>query len=112
MAAAEVAITGRCSCGAVRYVLTALPREVEVCHCADCCRAAGAHAVAWLLQPLGSVDFRRGTPASRESSPGVTRVFCRGCGAQLCYRNEEADHVRVTLATLDDPSRFAPPPAG
>lgn len=101
-------ILGTCSCGAVRYALTAAPREVVVCHCSDCRRAAGAQSVAWLIQPLRSVEFRKGTPASRESSPGVTRVFCRGCGTQLCYRHEDADYVGVTLASLDDPTRFEP----
>ena len=108
VATPEAELTGRCSCGAVRYVLTELPRDVLVCHCGDCRRAAGAHSVAWLIQPLRSVEFRGGTPASRESSPDITRVFCRGCGTQLCYRDAGADHVRVTLATLDDPARFTP----
>jgi hypothetical protein len=64
--------------------------------------------VAWLVQPLRSIAFTRGTPASRESSPEVTRVFCRGCGTQISYRNHAADHVAVTLASLDDPSAFRP----
>ena len=42
------------------------------------------------------------------SSPEVTRVFCRGCGTQLCYRNANADYVGVTLASLDDPTPFTP----
>ena len=108
MASIEAQLTGSCSCRAVRYALTAPPREVLVCHCADCRRAAGAQSVAWLIQPLGTVEFRKGTPASRESSPDITRVFCRGCGTQLCYRNAKADSVGVTLASLDDPTRFTP----
>jgi hypothetical protein len=105
---AEVDVAGGCSCGAIRYTLLEAPREVLLCHCADCRRAAGAHSVAWLVQPLRSVEFKRGTPAWRESSPGVTRVFCRGCGTQLSYRNEASDYVAVTLGSLDDPSAFSP----
>jgi len=108
VAPSDDAILGACSCGAVRYALMAPPREVVVCHCGDCRRATGAQSVAWLIQPLQSVGFRKGTPASRESSPGVLRVFCRGCGTQLCYRREDASHVAVTLASLDDPTRFEP----
>jgi len=101
-------MVGGCSCGAIRYSLGEAPREVLVCHCRDCRRATGAPSVAWLVQPLRSLAFVRGTPASRESSPGVTRVFCRGCGTQIARRDQAADHVAVTLASLDDPSAFRP----
>jgi hypothetical protein len=101
-------MAGGCSCGSVRYSLSEPPREVLVCHCRDCRRATGAQSVAWLIQPLRSIEFTRGTPASRESSPEVTRVFCRGCGTQIGYRNRTADSVAVTLASLDDPSAFRP----
>ena len=64
--------------------------------------------MAWLVLPLGSISFRKGAPASRESSPEITRVFCRGCGTQLCHRDERKNHLGVTLASLDDPAAFAP----
>ncbi|MEM7412128.1 MAG: GFA family protein [Myxococcota bacterium] len=100
--------TGRCACGSVRYTLTAEPQEVVLCHCEDCRHATGATAVTWLLLPLGALVFRKGTPASRESSPDVTRVFCRGCGTQLAFRDARDTSIAVTLGSLDDPSGFAP----
>jgi hypothetical protein len=34
-------LTGGCQCGAIRYVLTAPPESVHLCHCRMCQKAVG-----------------------------------------------------------------------
>lgn len=100
---------GGCLCGAVRYVVGGEPEQVLVCHCPDCRRAAGAHAVAWLLLPKSAFRIAKGTPTPFESSSGVTRTFCSTCGTTLTWeRNADPVRIDVTIGSLDDPEHFVP----
>lgn len=47
----DMEIRGGCMCGEIRYKLTCEPIYSTMCHCADCRRAAGAQAVAWVTVP-------------------------------------------------------------
>jgi hypothetical protein len=97
-------IHGGCQCGAVRYTLTAPPREVLHCHCSMCRKANGALFVSSGRYDTGQVRFDRGGDAMRayESSPGTDRVFCPACGCQLLNRIAGmSDSLFVMLGTLD-----------
>ncbi|HQF30844.1 MAG TPA: GFA family protein, partial [Hyphomicrobiales bacterium] len=76
-AAQEAGIhTGRCLCGAIRY-LSALPLcTPTLCHCQSCRRASGSHALGWVTVARASLRFTAGTPQRHQSSPGVERSFC------------------------------------
>src|SRR5690348_3644677 len=72
----------------------------------------------WLGIQRGGADRARGSaPPGREggagaefeSSPGVHRVFCTGCGAQLYSRRDAMpDMLRLRLGTLDTPVEGEP----
>jgi len=100
---------GGCLCGAVRYAVSGTVRNLCYCHCHSCRRAAGAPMVPWGTFAHAAFRLTRGTLAEYRSSPGVTRGFCSACGTTLTYRHESrgAD-IDVTLASLDEPERFAP----
>jgi hypothetical protein len=104
-----MALTGGCSCGAVRYETEATPFHRTLCHCVDCRRAAGAPAVAWFTVPAQALRFVHGAPAVHRSSPQVGRSFCAACGTPLTYRNDAyPDEVDVTTCSLDDPEIASP----
>jgi hypothetical protein len=102
-------IEGGCFCGAVRYCAGEPPHISTNCHCADCRKACGAQAVAWVTFPLPSFAFVQGEPARFHSSPPVMRTFCGRCGTQLTYQHDDrAREIDVTTASLDDPEAFPP----
>jgi hypothetical protein len=100
---------GRCYCGKVRFSVTGPVRNLCVCHCESCRRAAGAAFVGW-----GTVDTDRfrileGEPAAVKVSAEVERTFCNQCGSSLTYRHVlRPGEVDFTLVSLDDPAALAP----
>ena len=99
--------TGQCHCGAIRYEVAGDPRDVSLCHCRDCRRAAGAPVMAWAGFAEDQLTVTHGTPKVRNSSGVSMRGFCADCGTGLFYRNAEflPGVVEVQLTTLDDPGR-------
>jgi hypothetical protein len=103
----KLPIEGGCLCGAVRYRISAAPRNSDFCHCRMCRRAAGAPVVARLTVSDAAFAWTRGNPAVYRSSAEAKRLFCPVCGTQLALR-DEPDHLDVTLASLDDPEAVRP----
>lgn len=102
-------LTGRCLCGAVRYVAGPLLYPATLCHCTSCRRASGAHALGWFTVRGEDLAFSGTTPREYHSSPGVRRTFCGRCGTPLTYaRDQRPGEVDVTLGTLDDPDLVPP----
>lgn len=100
---------GGCFCGAVRYVVTALPTNSTLCHCTMCRRACGAPCVAWFTVPKAALHVTSGAAAYYHSSPGVRRGFCAACGTQLTFEDERCGgEVDVTTGSLDDPEAVPP----
>ncbi len=102
---------GSCLCGAVRYEVHGELGPITVCHCRKCRKANGSafNAVA----PIARADLRllggKDALTEFESSPGVHRVFCSGCGAQLYSRRDATpDMLRLRLGTLDTPVNATP----
>ena len=100
-------LEGGCLCGAVRYRISAPPRDADYCHCGMCRRAAGAPVVARLVVAASAFALTSGEPATWRSSATAERLFCPVCGSQLALR-DEPDHLDVALATLDDPAAVIP----
>ena len=99
---------GGCQCGAVRYVLTAPPSGVNICHCRMCQKAGGAPFMAFAGAPLSALVWTRGAPKIFVSSAIAERGFCAECGTPLTYRPYAHDRIAVTIASLDDPASVAP----
>ena len=98
---------GSCLCGAVKYQIDAPIESATHCHCSQCRKGHGAAFATY-----GNVrwsDFRwtagEDLVTHYHSSPGVTRSFCRQCGATLQWYSDNAHQnwVSIALGTLDSP---------
>jgi len=100
-------LIGSCLCGAVKYQLSAPIKSATHCHCSMCRKAHGAAFGTYGNVRRTDFRFTQGEEAvvGYQSSPGVTRTFCRHCGSTLQWFSEEPhpDWLSVTLGTLDSP---------
>jgi len=106
--------TGGCSCGAIRYELTADPMIVHACHCRDCQRITGGPFVINLWIEKKFVEAKGAKPESftRPGGSGKdhTLHFCGTCGTYVWsdYRIVSTECWFVRAGTLDDPSSVVP----
>lgn len=107
-------LRGGCSCGALRYRLTASPLVVHACHCRDCQRLTGSAFVVNLWIERKYVELVRGTPVSVRLKGGSTGkphdvFFCERCATQVWSRYAvSGDALFVRGGTLDDPKAVTP----
>jgi len=101
-------LSGRCSCGEVRYRVEGTVRDRCYCHCESCRRAVGAPFVAWGTVDSGNFSAT-GKIAVIGSSEHVTRGFCERCGTTLTYQHALRSHeIDFTLVSLDDANALPP----
>ncbi|MCB2135607.1 MAG: GFA family protein [Rhodobacteraceae bacterium] len=99
---------GGCLCGAVRYETRVLEDQVLSCHCGQCARTSGHHAVMVACDDAGPVvDDAKAKLRWYRSSPQADRGFCSGCGGNLFWRDLATGRSYVTLGTLDRPTGLA-----
>ena len=105
----QTIIIGRCYCGKVRYRASGSPKFQGNCHCANCRRAAGAQAVAWISVAKASFKFTRGKPKRYRTPTKAWRTFCTSCGTSLTYETPKRPRdVDITTGSIDHPERFPP----
>ena len=103
---------GGCSCGAVRYRLTAEPMFTHCCHCLNCQRQTGSAFVINLLLDADRVEMIAGEPQPVDvwRDDGSTQRIHRCPTCQVAvfseYGRPEVRFVRA--GTLDDPSSVRP----
>ena len=101
---AEMAITGRCLCGGVRFEIASEIGSPSVCHCSQCRRASGSAFAVNAGIPTADFRLTAGADLVREyeSSPGQFRGFCSRCGSPIYSRQREhPEFRRIRLGTLD-----------
>ena len=102
-------VRGNCLCKATCWEYEGESTWACYCHCDDCRRNCAAPVVAWLGVPLKQFRWTGNPPKTLESSEGVFRHFCDGCGSPLGF---EADHyaggMHLYAASLEDPENFKP----
>jgi hypothetical protein len=89
-------------------VLKSTPYDLGDCHCIDCRRNAGAPYVQWGSVPRKHVVVTKGEP---RKIPYVNRIrsFAACCGTHLFFEDsKDSDTIDVTIASLGDPTAFAP----
>ena len=103
---------GGCLCGAVRYVLTAIPNFVYFCHCRDCQKESGSPFVTDMEVARAALQIAG--PLARytrtgESGKSVHRNFCRSCGTTVMTEFDvDPAHVAIKACSLDDASWVKP----
>lgn len=98
---------GSCLCGAVQYRIDAPIKMLKHCHCSQCRKAHGAAFASYGIVRREHFRFTQGAQAVAlfHSSPGVSRTFCKICGANLQWFSEQrqSNWLSVALGTLDSP---------
>ena len=106
----EVAHTGGCVCGAVRFTATGEPLRVTICHCTWCQRRTGTAFGTEVVFEQGQVAFSgeavgRYRHHSDESGRWLDVEFCPRCGTNLGFTLEAAPGLRTLPAgAFDDPA--------
>lgn len=113
MAQSQERLSGRCNCGAVRYILTAAPLAVAACHCSNCRRQSGAAFSVNLIARADAMEIEGALSAyldaDTESGQPVERQFCGACGSPIRSVPQASPKiVAVKAGTLDQPEAFAP----
>ncbi len=107
---------GGCSCGKLRYQLTANPLIIHCCHCRKCqCQTGSAFVINALLE-ADCVEVIRGEieqiNVETPSGKGQNIARCKTCKVAVWSNyymggiNELIRFVRV--GTLDEPDKFPP----
>ena len=103
---------GGCSCGAVRFAVTAPFLAVGACHCTDCQKAAGGGPNYVALAPTSAFAVTQGQPklhrSKSDTGAEVSRAFCPDCGTPLWSIPPDAPFIPVKLGALDDYSDLSP----
>ena len=104
MSKQDAVSTGGCLCGAVRYEVRGLLRDVVNCHCSMCQRLHGnfgPHSKAaksdFAVTKSEGLEWYRTSPVAR-------RGFCRICGSQLFWNPDEFDATGIIAGSLDPPT--------
>ena len=106
-------LTGGCQCGMVRYEVVGEPKQLVVCHCADCQRQSGS--AFGMTMVVNDADFRltRGEPKNFASKSDTGRAklgaFCPDCGTRIYHKPEwRKGTVSVKPGTLDNTQTLTP----
>jgi len=104
--------TGGCTCGAVRYAITAEPVRSFQCQCRDCQRDTGAGHASVMVFPRSALQISGAVVEnSRVADSGAEKRkgFCGNCGSPLYNQPQNVpDMVGIYVGTLDDASGFKP----
>lgn len=89
-------------------MLKSEPSALVDCHCVDCRRSAGAPYVQWGSVQRKDLVLTKGE-ARKVRYANRIRSFAACCGTHLFFEDsKDSEMIDVTIATLDDPTPFAP----
>jgi hypothetical protein len=98
---------GGCACGAVRFVVTARPRRVSLCHCMTCRRVHGSAFGSYAMFARSAVQFS-GPVKAWQSSSEASRYFCSVCGSVAFMEYPAKDEIDVPLGGFDRTGIYEP----
>ncbi|HJW42163.1 MAG TPA: GFA family protein [Rhizomicrobium sp.] len=104
---------GGCSCGAVRYALTAAPMFTNCCHCLDCQKQTGGAFAINALVEAAQVKLLKGAPVRvtmpTESGRPHDIWRCPECQVALWSDYGRRGYLLfLRVSTLDAPHAIAP----
>jgi hypothetical protein len=102
---------GHCLCGAVSYIINAIPIRMAQCHCKDCQRASGTGHMSLAFFKKDDVAIQGKTasyPSTAESGNINTRHFCPICGSRVYGENSgRPGVVGIAVGCLDKNDWFS-----
>lgn len=96
--------SGGCLCGAVRYEVHGVLRDVVNCHCEQCRRAHGHFSAYTKCARSALTLIAADTLKWYASSAVARRGFCAICGSSLFWEPAHDDGVSIAAGTLDSPT--------
>lgn len=97
-------ITGGCLCGAVRYEVRGLLRNVVNCHCSMCQRLHGGFGPHSKARKADITVTNDAGLAWYQTSEVARRGFCRVCGSSLFWEPFDLDATGILAGSLDGPT--------
>ena len=105
-------LEGGCSCGAVRYRLSAAPMFVHCCHCVNCQKHTGTAFVVNMLIETARLELLRGelveTVMPLNGGSPNTIFRCAKCLVAVWSEYGRPQFRFVRAGTLDDPTAVSP----
>ncbi|KAG6366280.1 hypothetical protein INS49_000456 [Diaporthe citri] len=105
-------ITGSCNCGRHVYTIPK-PADMNLCHCIDCRKWAGAMHSAHLLVQTADIETTSPEPRTyrqkADSGNEMTRAWCDGCGAGVWLRSASKPGLTFLKAGLFEPGDIPNP---
>ena len=101
---------GSCLCGAVRYTLSASPKNSVLCHCIHCKKATGSAFAAndWYdredlhIEAHPPSAIKKHVAVTNDVTGEVRRHFCGECGSPLYVDAQKfPQHIAVSRGTND-----------
>ena len=103
------ATKGRCLCGRVTFEYLGPEIWCGHCHCESCRRATASPFTTWIGVRRGACRFTGDAPSVHNSSPGVRRFFCSGCGSPIAFESERwPDETHLYAALLEHAGNAVP----
>lgn len=105
---------GGCSCGAVRYRMTAAPMVVHCCHCTTCQTESGSAFALNAVIERAAVELLSGEPelvmTPSASGKGQEVARCPACRVAVWshYAGSGRKSAFIRVGTLDDPAACPP----
>ena len=100
---------GYCLCGRTTFEYQGPENWRGHCHCESCRRQTASPFTTFMGVPHGAWRWTGAEPQVYESSPGVKRHFCGGCGAPVAYEHVRfPDEIHFYASLLEDPATFEP----
>ena len=97
---------GGCECGAVRYQVNSVLRDVVNCHCKQCQRTHGNFAAYTAINKEYLSLIKEDGLKWYRSSDHARRGFCKECGASLFWDPLNKEHICIAAGTLDAPTNL------
>lgn len=100
-------LSGKCTCGAVQFVVEDQFHYAGYCHCSQCRRSSGSafSAFAGIREEKLQITNGEGSISIFAKSKDNVVSFCKECGSVLFAVVRNGEFVHVPLGTLvDDPS--------
>jgi|TARA_B110000977_G_scaffold195929_1_gene275315 hypothetical protein len=100
-------IAGSCLCGGVGYHLEGDGvLVISHCHCSMCRKASGAAFASFVMILIADFVWTRGEQLINkyESSKGMFRCHCGGCGSALPLQDLHLSLMAVPVGSLDTPT--------